>query len=266
MTIRKAGQAFQPDARNGVGQAFQPDVRRTDVRLESLTYGNRRAASVLRATLVALVALSCAACQQEMAEQPSYRPLKPSEFFPDGLSARPLVEGTVARGDARLDRQFYTGLRAPEPGEASVEAGAGISLPLARTALAEKPYVAAFPFPVTRAVLDRGRERFTIYCAVCHGPLGHGDGIVVQRGFTEPPTYHSDRLRSAPVGYFFDVITHGYGSMPDYAPQVPPRDRWAIVSYLRALQLSQHAPLAELPESARKAAETELEKQRGDQR
>jgi len=251
---------------NQVGQAFQPDAGGTEVRLESLTYRSRRAAHVLWATLAAFLVLSCGACQQEMAEQPSYRPLKPSRFFPDGLSARPLVEGTVARGDARLDREFYTGLRGPEAGEAAVDALAGISLPVARTALDEKPYVAAFPFPVTRAVLDRGKERFTIYCAVCHGPLGHGDGVVVQRGFTEPPTYHSDRLRSAPVGYFFDVITRGYGSMPDYAPQVPPRDRWAIVAYLRALQLSQHAPLADLPEPARKAAETELEKPRGDQR
>ena len=202
-----------------------------------------------------------------MGEQPSYRPLKPSKFFADGQSARPLVPGTVARGELRLDRQLYTGEWGPAEGGRDIEqSSGGLSLPVARTALAEKPYVDAFPFPVTRQVLDRGKERFTIYCSVCHGPLGYGDGVVVERGFTKPPSYHEDRLRAAPAGYFFDVITHGYGSMPDYAAQVPPKDRWAIVAYLRAIQLSQHATLAELPESARKAAVTELENRRGDQR
>jgi mono/diheme cytochrome c family protein len=194
-----------------------------------------------------------------MAEQPSDRPLKPSEFYADGQSARPLVAGTVPRGQLRLDRALFTGERGPAQGGSPIDVPTGgVSLTVARTALADKPYIDSFPFPVTRAVLDRGRERFTIYCAVCHGPLGYGDGVVVQRGFTQPPTFHSDRLRSAPAGYFFDVITHGYGSMPDYAPQIHAPDRWAVVAYLRVLQFSQHAPLNELPEAVAKAALTEL--------
>jgi mono/diheme cytochrome c family protein len=206
-------------------------------------------------------------CQQPMGEQPSCRPLKPSSFFGDGQSARPLVAGTVARGQLRLDRAFYTGELGPAQGGTPMDAaGGGISLHVARTALAEKPYVRQFPFRVTREVLQRGQERFTIYCSVCHGPLGYGDGKVVQRGFTQPPSYHTDRLRDAPVGYFFDVITRGFGSMPDYAPQVPPGDRWAIVTYLRALQLSQCASmkdLDQLPEEVKGAALLELEKPGG---
>ncbi len=194
-----------------------------------------------------------------MAEQPSCRPLAPSEFYADGQSARPLVAGTVPRGESQLDRALATGERSPgEGGSPAGSSSGGVSLVVARTALAEKPYVDAFPLPVTREVLDRGRERYGIFCSVCHGPLGQGEGVVVERGFTQPPTYHDDRLRSAPVGYFFDVITHGYGSMPDYAAQIPPRDRWAIVAYLRVLQLSQHAPVDELPEPLRNAALTEL--------
>jgi len=205
--------------------------------------------------------VSCAGCQQKMAEQPSCRPLKPSEFYADGQSARPLVVGTVARGQLRLDRQFFTGELGPAQGGSPMDlSDGGVSLPVARTALDEKPYANTFPFSVTREILDRGRERFTIYCSVCHGSLGNGDGVVVQRGFTQPPTYHSDRLRSAPPGYFFDVISHGYGSMPDYAAELQPQDRWAIVAYLRVLQYSQHAPLDELPEGVRKEALVELEK------
>jgi mono/diheme cytochrome c family protein len=200
----------------------------------------RPAQPALQLALPALLLLLwCAGCQQEMAEQPSCRPLAPSTFYDDGQSARPLVQGTVPRGEMG-------------------SSPSGVSLVVARTDLAQKPYVDAFPLPVTRETLDRGRERYAIYCALCHGPLGYGDGVVVQRGFTRPPVYHDDRLRSAPAGYFFDVITHGYGSMPDYAAQVPPRDRWAIVAYLRALQFSQYAPVDELPEPVRKAALTEL--------
>jgi len=206
-------------------------------------------------------------CQQQMAEQPNCRPLKASGFFADGQSARPLVAGTVARGQLRLDRQFYTGELGPAQGGSAMDSsGGGVSLPVGRTALAEKPYVKTFPFSVSREVLQRGQERFTIYCSVCHGPLGYGDGKVVERGFTQPPSYHTDRLRAAPVGYFFDAITRGYGSMPDYAAQVSPQDRWAVVAYLRALQLSQYAPLKDLerlPEEVKNVALLELEKARG---
>ena len=214
------------------------------------------------AVAVGVLLLACAGCQQKMAEQPSCRPLKPSDFFADGQSARPLVAGTVARtlDNRYLDRAFLTGELGPAQGGSPMADTFGVSLPVARTALNLKPYVTTFPFAVTRKVLDRGRERFTIYCSVCHGSLGAGDGVVVQRGFTQPPSYHSDRLRTAPAGYFFDVISHGYGSMPDYTAQVRLEDRWAIIAYLRVLQYSQHVPLDELPEGVQKAALVELEK------
>jgi len=148
--------------------------------------------------------------------------LSASPFFDDGRSARPLVEGTLPRGRIAEDSFFL-------PKDSDV-----------------------FPFPVTQQVLERGRERFNIYCSVCHGRLGDGDGMIVRRGFRRPPSYHIDRLRQAPAGHFFDVITNGFGAMPDYAAQVSPRDRWAIIAYIRALQLSQHYPAAELPPEGRK--------------
>jgi mono/diheme cytochrome c family protein len=176
------------------------------------------------------VCLALAACSQQMADQPRYDPLEPSTFFADGQSARQLVPDTVARGQLRDDGALYTG----KSGGADVE---------------------QFPFPVTRDVLERGRERFDIYCAVCHGEAGYGDGMVVKRGFSPPPSFHTDRLRAAPVGHFFDVMTNGFGAMPSYAEQVPVRDRWAIAAYVRALQLSQHATLADLPPEARQQLE-----------
>jgi mono/diheme cytochrome c family protein len=172
-------------------------------------------------------ALLAVGCTQQMAQQPSYRPLRPSSFFADGASARPLPADTVARGHLRDDPLLFSGKDAT--GQDATE----------------------FPFPVTRDVLDRGRQRFEIVCVPCHGLTGDGDGMVVQRGFTPPPTYHSDRLRQAPVGHFFDVITNGTGSMPPYADQVSVPDRWAIIAYIRALQLSQNAPLEAVPADAR---------------
>ncbi len=175
--------------------------------------------------LAGVFALACgwglAGCQQDMARQPKQRPLSPTDFFGDGRSERALVEGTVARG--------------------SIE----------QEALAIPKDSDAFPLAVTPELLARGRERFDIYCSVCHGRLGDGNGMVAQRGFRHPPTYHSDRLRQAPVGYFYDVVTNGFGAMPDYSAQIPPRDRWAIIAYVRALQLSQHAPAALLPADVR---------------
>ncbi len=161
-----------------------------------------------------------------MANQPKYKPYAPSTFFEDGRSARPLVEGTIARGHLRLDEQMYTGKIAGQ---------------LADTV----------PFPVTRALLERGQERYNIYCTPCHDHVGHGQGMVVRRGFRRPPSFHIDRLREAPIGHFFDVMTNGFGAMPDYAAQVTPRDRWTIAAYVRALQLSQHATLADVPSAMR---------------
>jgi mono/diheme cytochrome c family protein len=173
----------------------------------------------------ALVIAMCAllgACRQDMHNQPKYRGLRPSAFFADGSSARPIVEGTIARGTLQEDEAFFTGK-------------------------VDKVAVKEFPFPIDDRVVDRGQERYNIYCSPCHDRTGGGNGMVVQRGYKQPPSYHIDRLRNADVGYFFDVITNGFGAMPDYRAQIAPRDRWAIVAYIRALQYSQHAPAADVP-------------------
>lgn len=166
--------------------------------------------------------LMLTACRLDMHVQPRMNPLAKSDFFPDQRSARPLVPGTVARGDLRADTYFYTGKIGDTPGD-------------------------FMPFPVNEEVLTRGRERFNIYCSPCHSRLGDGNGMIPQRGFRRPPSYHIERLRKAPLGYFFDVMTNGFGAMPDYSSQIQPRDRWAIVAYIRALQLSQNASKAEVP-------------------
>ncbi len=162
------------------------------------------------------------ACRQDMHDQPKYIPLRESTFFADDRSARPLVAGTVARGQLHDDALLYTGKINGTDAD-------------------------VFPFAVDDRVMARGRERFDIYCSPCHGRTGQGDGMVVRRGYRRPPTFHQDRLRDAPVGHFFDVITAGFGAMPDYAAQVRPEDRWAIIAYVRALQLSEHATASDVP-------------------
>jgi mono/diheme cytochrome c family protein len=164
----------------------------------------------------------CAGCRQDMHDQPRFKPLAKSDFYADLRSARPPVEGTVARGQLHEDTYFYTGKIGTSPGD-------------------------YMPFAVNQDVLARGRERFDIYCSPCHSRLGDGNGMIPQRGFRAPPSYHTERLRKAPLGYFFDVMTNGFGAMPEYASQIPPRDRWAIVAYIRALQLSQNATMADVP-------------------
>jgi len=161
-------------------------------------------------------------CRQDMHDQPRFKPLAESDFYPDLRSARTPVDGTVARGQLHEDSYLYTGKFGNNPGD-------------------------YMPFPVTADVLARGRERFNIYCAPCHSRLGDGNGMIVQRGFRAPPSYHTERLRKAPLGYFFDVMTNGFGAMPEYATQIPPRDRWCIVAYIRALQLSQGATMGDVP-------------------
>lgn len=161
-----------------------------------------------------------------MHDQPRYKPLARSGFFDDGRSARPLIDGTVARGELRDDDLLFTGR-------------------------AGKDLAPSYPFPITADVLRRGRERYTIYCTPCHGQLGNGEGMVVQRGFKRPTSFHIERLRNAPPGYFFDVMTNGFGAMADYSAQVPVNDRWAITAYIRALQISQHASLEDVPEGRR---------------
>ena len=172
---------------------------------------------------VLLLVIATAACRLDMHVQPRFNPLARNDFYPDQRSARPLIEGTVARGELRADTYFYTGKIDNNPGD-------------------------YFPFPLDEAVLTRGRERFNVFCAPCHSRLGDGNGFIPSRGFPrKPPSYHIERLRKAPVGYFFDVMTNGFGLMPDYGSQIPPKDRWAIVAYIRALQLSQNAKLADVP-------------------
>ncbi|MGH9817298.1 MAG: c-type cytochrome [Candidatus Acidiferrales bacterium] len=169
-------------------------------------------------------------CQQDMAQQPRVKPLGASSFFADGRGSRQPVEGTVARGQLRDDEHLYTGK---------------VNGELVRT----------FPFAVTREVLERGRQRFNIYCTPCHGFAGEGDGMIVRRGFKQPPSYHIERLQTAPAGHFFDVMSNGFGAMPDYAAQVAVEDRWAIVAYIRALQLSRNATLADVPRGEREKLE-----------
>ncbi len=172
--------------------------------------------------LAAVTLLLLAGCRSDMQDQPYYRPLRESDFYADRRSERPIIAGTVARGHLDADTYFYTGKVGSNDGD-------------------------YMPFPVTAEVMARGQQRFNIYCAPCHGELGDGNGMVVQRGFKRPPSYHIERLRKAPIGYFFDVMTNGFGAMPDYAEQVPAADRWAIAAYIRALQLSQHATEADVP-------------------
>lgn len=162
--------------------------------------------------------LTLAACRQDMHDQPKYRGFRGSDFFADGQSARPLPANTVARGHLNEDTMLMTGK------DGAVD-------------------TAVFPFPVTEQVMARGQERFNIYCSPCHGQTGMGDGMIVRRGYRRPPAFSDERLRNAPVGHFFDVISNGFGAMPDYQTQVAVADRWAIAAYIRALQTSAYAPL-----------------------
>jgi len=174
--------------------------------------------------------LGVSACRQDMHDQPKYQPFERNAFFTDQRASRPLVPGVVARGHLDEDQAFFTGSAAGAP-------------------------VQTNPLPLDRDVLLRGQERYDIYCSPCHDRVGSGEGMIVLRGYKQPPTFHDERLRKVPDGYLFQVMTRGFGTMPSYAPQVAPRDRWAIVGYIRALQLSQHAALSDVPESDRAALE-----------
>ncbi len=184
----------------------------------------RARALTLAAACVALA--GAAACRQDMHDGPRYKPLQESETYADKRSSRLIIEGTVARGFLKDDDVFYTGVQAGAP-------------------------VEKIPMPLTEAVVARGRERYNIYCSPCHGVAGDGDGMIVKRGYKQPTSYHDPRLRNERAGYFFDVMTRGFGQMPDYAAQVSPKDRWAIVAYIRALQLSQHGSVGDLTQAER---------------
>lgn len=179
-----------------------------------------------RRGLYVLLALVLGGCRQDMQDQPKYLPLQPSKFFADGRASRPALPGTIARGHLYEQVAYNTGR---DNGE----------------------LVTTIPIPVNAALLARGRERYDIYCSPCHDRVGGGDGMIVQRGYRQPSSFHVDRLRAAPAGHFFDVMTNGFGVMPKYRAQVPVADRWAIVSYIRALQLSQHAALSDVPPTER---------------
>ena len=189
------------------------------------SYRSRRVRALALAAACAALA-GAAACRQDMHDAPRYEPLEASTFFADGRSSRPLLANTVARGQLRQDRHLYEGVVNGQPAE-------------------------TLPMPVTAALMARGQERFNVFCSPCHGRSGEGDGMIVQRGFRKPPSYHEDRLRNAPVGYFFDVMTHGFGAMQDYSAQLPVADRWAIAAYIRALQLSQRATVDDVPADRR---------------
>jgi hypothetical protein len=186
--------------------------------------GRHAAVHLLLACVLSLMA--GAACRQDMHDQPKIKAYREADFFADRRGMRPIPENTVARGFLNDDDHLFTG---KVNGQVTDE----------------------FPFQVTREVLQRGHDRFNIYCTPCHGQTGMGNGMVVQRGYRPPPSFHTDLIRKQPVGHWYDVMTNGFGAMPDYRAQVAPEDRWAIAAYIRALQLSQHAPLAQLPPELR---------------
>ena len=201
--------------------------------------------------LTAYCLLISAACRMDMQDQPKYEVYEKSDFFKDGSASRTFPQGTVARGLLREDTALYTGKKnnagqgAAASGGQNQGGGSAVSNNNAggTNTQASATYpddVDTFPFPVTPEIVNRGQERYQIFCSACHGAVGYGDGMIVRRGYRRPQSFHTDQLRQAPVGHFFDVMTNGWGAMPSYAPQVPVRDRWAIVAYIRALQLSQN--------------------------
>jgi len=238
-----------------------------------------RGRRVFNCSLLVAVCLLFAGCRQDMQDQPRYEAYEGSKFFADGQASRPYVEGTVARGHLREDTAFYQGRRAAAGGQQQQQ-GAGGTQGVLQTTTPNSPAADAgsvpggdvnvrgnaggpvgvtagetqgagrdglvneFPFAITKADLDRGQERFQAYCQMCHGATGFGDGMIVRRGFRRPPSFHDERLRTEPLGHFFDVITNGWGAMASYSDLVPADDRWRIIAYIRALQLSQNSPAA----------------------
>ena len=186
-----------------------------------MTISSRRPAALLGATLLLIVTAGCE-LRQAMYDQEKYEPLEASAFFADGMSFRSQVDGTVAQGQLRLDEHFYQG---------KIQGQLAATLPMA----------------VDRQLLERGRERFNIFCSPCHDKTGSGNGMIVQRGLKQPPSYHQERLREVPVGHFFDVMTNGFGVMYSYASRIPVADRWAIAAYIKVLQLSQNLEFDQLP-------------------
>ena len=233
---------------------FTTETPRTTERHREISR-NRRVFVLL---LTAYCLLLTAACRRDMQDQPKAIAYRGNSFYKDGTGSRPLIEGTVPRSYLREDRELYLGKKSAattRPGPTLTQpAGTQATAPAIRLSNAPVSATAptamypddveTFPFPITKEALDRGQERYQIFCSVCHGMTGYGDGIVARRGFNKPApaNYHQDRLRQAPVGHFFDVMTNGWGAMPSYASQIPVEDRWKIIAYIRALQLSQMRP------------------------
>ncbi len=180
----------------------------------------------------AMLFLTLAACRQDMHNQPRYKPLADSDFFADHRSARPMVEGTVARGYLRIDEARYTGK-------------------------IDGTEIDQFPIPIAKADIERGQTRFNIYCTPCHSRVGDGNGMVVLRGFRQAASFYTDKLERAPVGHYFDVISNGFGAMPSYASRIQPDDRWRLIAYIRALQLSESANVSEVPADQRQSLTVE---------
>ena len=181
--------------------------------------------------------LFAASCRVDMQDQPKMKPYRSTTFFQDGLASRPPVDGTIARGFLKEDTEFFTGKKQGRTLTPTAQPAPGAATPQGAAAYPDD--VEVFPLTVTPELVARGKERYEIYCSACHGLSGHGDGMIVRRGFRRAASFNDDRLRQAPVGHFFDAITNGWGAMPSYAPQITAKDRWAIVAYIRALQLAQ---------------------------
>lgn len=245
-------------------------ARRQEAGRAGLGLGVRRARSFC--LLLPAACLLFLGCRSDMQDQPKMKPYRSSTFFNDGLSSRPLVEGTVPRGFLKTDSEYFTGKKAgrgstvaaltapggPEPSATSSPTSTGAAVPTGAAAYPDD--VEVFPLPVTKEMVVRGKQRYEIFCSACHGPTGDGDGMIVRRGFRRAASFNDDRLRQAPVGHFFDAITNGWGAMPSYAPQIPVQDRWAIIAYIRALQLKNEmqtptdtaaAPATPTPEGGR---------------
>jgi mono/diheme cytochrome c family protein len=219
---------------------------------KNISQGARRSRSALCILLFAFCLLPSIGCRTDMQDQPKMKPYRSSTFFNDGLSSRPLVEGTVPRGFLKTDTEYFTGKKAgrgstgaalavpagPQPSATRSTSSTASTVGTAPTGAAAYPDdVEVFPIPVTKEMIIRGKQRYEIFCSACHGPTGDGDGMIVRRGFRRAASFNDDRLRQAPVGHFFDAVTNGWGAMPSYAPQIPVQDRWAIIAYIRALQL-----------------------------
>ena len=225
-TTRQAvAQALAPIGIRDSGFGFRPRFANPEPRTPN---------PVLWAATLIVMMLGAAGCRNDMHQAPRYDPLSPSTFFSDGRSERPAIPGTVAHGELRTDELRYTG---KINGVTADE----------------------FPFPITHADLERGRERYNIDCSPCHDYTGSGHGVVVQRGLLQPPSYHSEKLMKMPVGHFFEVITNGYGQMYSYASRVTPDDRWRIAAYIRALQLSENATLSDVPPDQRQGLQSQTD-------